>query len=135
MSYTSTRSVPFEIPDINHGLKRAKGLFKLEKDGIELEYQLQDSFIGVIKSEIKNFHLPYGELKNIRFEKGWFRTKIILEATSIRTFENLPGADHAVCTLRVKRKNWKEARDVVSKAMMQLSEYKLDQLGNDDQGD
>jgi hypothetical protein len=130
MSYRNSQSVPFESADFNHGLKRAKGLLKLTKKGIELEYQEQDSFLGIIKSEVKTTQVLYKDLESIRFEKGWFRAKIILKTSSLHLLQQLPGGEQGSCTLKVKRKHRKEAQNTVSQARVALSEYKLEQLDN-----
>lgn len=131
MNYSSNRSVPFEISDINHGLQVAKGLFRLDKDGIELEFEIQDGIIGIIKSGVRTVHLNYADLESITYKKGWFSAKIVLEGTSMRVFEDLPGSEQGTCKLKVKRKNRPEAEKIISTARMHLSEYKLDQLDKD----
>lgn len=72
--------------------------------------------------------IPFSDLVDIRLKKGWFSSRIILEATSMKVFEKLPGANPAESELKVKRKNKQEAERLVSQARMQLSEYKLDQF-------
>ncbi len=131
MNYSSNRSVPFEISDINHGLQVVKGLFRLGKDGIELEFQIQDGIIGIIKSGVRTVHLNYADLESITYKKGWFGAKIVLEATSMKVFEDLPGSEQGTCKLKVKRNDREEAEKIISTARMHLSEYKLDQLDND----
>lgn len=132
MNYSNSQSIPFESVDYSHGLKRAKGLLKLGEGGIELEYQEQDSFIGIIKSDLRTIHLPYEELEAIEFEKGWFSAKILLKTSSMALLEKLPGNEEGICTLKVKRKHRDEAQNTISKARIALSEHKLDQLGNGD---
>lgn len=128
MDYTNSRAVPFEISDINHGLQVAKGLLKADKDGIELEFEIRDAILGIINSGVKTVRISYGDLESIRFEKGWFRAKIILEATSMRVFEEIPGTEQGTCTLKVKRGDREEAQTVISKARVALSEHKLNEL-------
>lgn len=134
MDYSTSRSVPFEIPNVNHGFQVAKGLLKLRSDGIELEFETKDAILGLISSGVKTLQLSYSDLESIRFDKGWFSAKIILEAVSMRVFEDLPGTGQATCTLKVKRKHKEEAQKIISTARMQLSEHKLDQMekGNSD---
>ena len=132
MDYSNSQSIPFESVDYNHGLKRAKGLFKLGQGGIELEYQEQDSFIGIIKSDLRTIHLPYEELEAIEFKKGWFSAKVMLKTSSMALLEELPGNEQGICTLKVKRRHWNEAQNTISKARIALSEHKLDQLENGD---
>ena len=131
MDFANNKSVPFEISDINHGLQKAKGLLKLIKGGIELEFEVQDSFFGMINSGVQAAQFSYKDLESIQFEKGWLSAKIILEANSIQVFADLPGSEQGRCTLKVKRKHKKEAQDLISKARLEFSEFKLDQLDED----
>src|SRR5699024_7218400 len=129
MAYTTDRSVPFEITDINHGFQEAKGLMKLNKNGVELEFEVQDSFVGFFKSGIKNMQISYADLESIRFKKGWFSSKIILNGISMKVFDDVPGTEHATCTLKIKRAHRKDAENLISKARLYLSEYRLNRLG------
>lgn len=128
MDYSSSRSVPFEIPNVNHGFQVAKGLMKLRENGIELEFEVQDAFLGITSSGLKTVALPYDKLQSIRYEKGWFSARVILEATSMRVFDKVPGTEQANCTLKIKRKHREEAEHLVSKARLQFSEYKLNKM-------
>lgn len=128
INYSSSQSVAFTIPNVNHGLQVAKGLLKLGENGIQLEYEVTDAFLGIVDSGVQTTHLNYGDLKSIQFKKGWFRARIILEASSMRIFEELPGTEQATCTLKIKRKDREEAEKIISRARMLHSEYKLDQM-------
>lgn len=128
MNFSTGKTLPFSIPEINHGFQEASGLMKLTEKGIELEFEVKDAILGVLKSGIKNVVIPYSELESIEYKKGWFSSKIILNATSMRVFEDIPGTDVATCTIKVKRKHRSEAQSLASHARVQLSEYKLDQL-------
>lgn len=128
MDYTTSQSVPFKIPDINHGFQVAEGLLKLTENGIELEFEIKDAILGVINSGVKTVTLDYEELKDIRFKKGWFSAKVFLEGNSMRVFEKLPRSEQAVCVLKIKRKDREDARNIVSRAKVYLSEQKLSRL-------
>jgi hypothetical protein len=52
----------------------------------------------------------------------------MLEETSLRAFEEVPGTEQATCILKVARKHREEAQNVISKARADLSEYKLNEL-------
>lgn len=130
---TGTRSVPFEITGVSHGLKEVEGLIKLNEQGFELEYRLQDSFVGIFKSDMKATVVPYGNLEEITFEKGWFSSKVILEGTSMDAFSGLPGTDPGSRTLKIKRKHRDEAEKLVSHARMRLSEYRLNEMKGEDE--
>jgi hypothetical protein len=128
MNFTSDRSVPFEITDINHGFQEAKGILKLARDGIAMEFEVQDSLVGIFKSGVKNLEISYADLESVEYKKGWFRAKIVLKGVSMRVFEDVPGTEHATCTLKVKREYREAAQNLVSKARLYLSEYRLSQL-------
>lgn len=131
MNFSSSKTIPFEIPEVNHGFQKAEGLMKLAKDGIELEFEVKDAILGVLKSGIKHITIPYSGLESIEYKKGWFSSKIVLNGTSMSVFEEVPGSDVATCVLKVKRKHRHEAQSLISQARLQLSEYKLDQLEGD----
>jgi hypothetical protein len=126
------QSVPFEIPDINHGLKKAEGLIKLWEEGIELEFEVEDAFLGMSKSEVKTVRLSYGDLEAIQLEKGWFKTQIVLKGNSMKVFDEVPATEAGTCTLKIERKNREEAQELISRARMHHSEYKLNQMGGDE---
>lgn len=128
MDFNSAKTVPFVIPEINHGFQQAEGLLKLGKEQLEMEFEVKDAILGIIKSGVKDTAIPFSDLKSIDFKKGWFSAKIILEGTSMKVFNDLPGTELATCTLKVKRKHREEAEKLISQARLQLSEYKLDQF-------
>jgi hypothetical protein len=122
------RTVPFEITGVSHGLKEVEGLIKLTDQGFKLEYQVKDSFVGMMKSDQKVTVIPYGNLEEITFKKGWFSSKIILEGTSMDAFNDLPGSEPGSRTLKIKGKHKEEAEQLISRAQMEFSEYKLNQM-------
>ena len=93
MNYTSTPSVPVEISNIYHGLQVAKGLLKVKGDGLHLEFEIEDSFLGLIKSGVRSEFISYQDLEEIRFKKGWWNSEIILDGTSMKVFEEIPGSE------------------------------------------
>lgn len=126
------RSVPFFISDINHGFQEAKGLLKASDKGIDLEFEVSDSILGMFKSGVKTIQIPYADLESIEFKKGWIGAKIILKTYSMKTLEDIPGAEQAECTFKIKRKDREEAQKLTSRARLQLSEYKLRKLEESD---
>ena len=133
MDYSNNKTVPFIIPEINNGFQQAEGLLKLSKEQLEMEFEVKDAILGLIKSGVRDAVIHFSDLKSIEFKKGWFSTKIILEGTSMKTFKDLPGSELATCTLKVKRKHRDDAESLISQARLQLSEYKLDQFDKDAQ--
>jgi len=123
-------SVPFVIDGINHGFQEAKGLIKLNEEGLEFEFEVEDTLIGAFKSGIKTVCIPYQNLETVEFKKGLISSKIVIEGTSMQALNDLPGAEVASCKLKVKRKDKQEAARLVSKARVGLSEFRLDQMEN-----
>ncbi|PAU93017.1 hypothetical protein CK503_13925 [Aliifodinibius salipaludis] len=131
MNYSSIPSVPVEIPNINHGLQVAKGLLKVKEDGLHLEFEVKDSIVGLITSGVKSVVVTYVDLENIRFEKGWWNAKIIVEGKSMKVFEALPGSEQGRLKLKVKRSDRDDAQNAVSSARVHLSEQKLKELDDE----
>ncbi|HYW34050.1 MAG TPA: hypothetical protein VE868_01470 [Balneolaceae bacterium] len=132
MSFNTGGAVPFEISEVDHGLKKAEGLLKLWEQGLEFEFEVTDAFVGMYKSGVKTVRISYGDLESIQFDKGWFGAKIVLEGDSMKVFEEIPGTEVGTCTLKIKRKDRKDAQDLISKARMHHSEYKLNQMDEDE---
>ena len=128
MDYNSSGTVPFIIPEINHGFQQAEGLMKLGKERLEFEFEVKDSILGVVKSGLKEVVIPFSDLKSITYKKGWIGAKVILEGNSMKVFSELPGTELATCTLKIKRKHRDDAQRLISQARMQFSEYKLEQF-------
>ena len=128
MNYSSNPTVPVDIPNINHGFQIAKGLLKVKEDGLHFEFEVKDSFVGLITSGVRSSVISYADLEDLRFEKGWWNGKIILEGTSMKAFEELPGSEQGRLKLKVKHSNRDDAQSAVSSARVRLSEYKLKEL-------
>lgn len=131
MNYSSSPSVPVEIPNINHGLQVAKGLLKVKEDGLHLEFEVKDSIVGLITSGVQSAIISYSDLEDLRFEKGWWSAKIIMEGKSMKVFEALPGSEQGRLEMKIKRSDRDDAQNAVSAARVHLSEQKLKEL--DDQ--
>jgi hypothetical protein len=131
MNYSSTPSVPVEISNINHGFQEAKGLMKVKEDGLYLEFEVKDSFVGLITSGVRSAVISYADLEDVRFEKGWWFGKIILEGMSMKVFEDLPGSEQGRVRFKVKRSDRDDAKNAVSSARVHLSEQKLKELDDE----
>lgn len=118
-------SVPFTIDKLNHGLQEAKGLLKVSETGLDFEFEVKDTIIGVVKSGLTKVQIPFKDIESITFNKGFIKSKIKIEGTSMSSLSDLPGVDVATCTLKIKRKDSNEAANLISKARLGLSEFKL----------
>lgn len=120
--------IPFEIPNVNHGMVRVKGLLHIKKEKLVLEFDKKDGFVGIIKSGVQEAEIPYGELESISYNKKFFRGEIILDGKSMKTFKDVPGAEQGTCRLKISRKHRKDAEQAVRSARVVLSEFKLKEM-------
>ena len=127
----TSRSVPFEIPDVNHVFVEVKGLLSFKNDKLILEFDQKDSFAGILKSGVKAVEVPFSEVDSLRIYRKWFRTTVEILGKSMKIFEEIPGSNQGRVLLKIKRKDRELAENVISSARVRLSEYKLDELDTD----
>lgn len=120
-----TKAVQFEIPTVSQGFRKAKGLLKLVRGDLQFEFQVSDAFFEIISSDVEEVSIALSDLQSVEYRKGWFGAKIVLEARSLRVFEDIPGTDQAECILKIKRKDKPDAERLVSKIRLVMSEMKL----------
>lgn len=119
------KAVQFEIPTVSQGFRIAKGLVKLAGEELQFEFQVTDAFLEILNSDVEEVTLPLRELQSVEFKKGWFSSKIVLEARSLRAFDDIPGTEQAECVLKIKRKDRDDAARLVSKIRLVMSEMRL----------
>lgn len=123
------KPIPFHL-EVNQGFAEAKGLIHIRKDKITLEFEVKDVFGGFIKSDLKEIDIPFDEIESLRYKKGFWGAKVLIEGNSMRTFEEVPGSEQGQCELKIKRRDRTVAEQTISSARVALSEYKLDRLGD-----
>lgn len=128
------QSVPFEIPNVNHGFVVVKGLFHATREGIVLEFDERDGFTQLFKSDLKEIKLSYSDLDALELKKKLFRTRIQIRGNSMKALREVPGADQGKVELKIKRKDRKLAEKVISDARLRLSEQKLTDLDEESAG-
>ena len=125
------RPLPFEIPNVNHGIVVVKGLFHLKNETIVLEFDKRDGFVGIMKSDLEEVVIPFQEIASITFIKKLFTTRIEIVGSSMKSLHNIPGAEQGRISLKLKRKDRKLAEKLMSHARLKLSEFKLKELDDD----
>jgi hypothetical protein len=124
----NTRRIPFKITYLDHGYSEARGLLHVKQDGLTMEFENDNHGMMHIKSGLKDVDLGYDQIESIEYKKKWIGAEIIIQGASIRVFDQVPGAEQGRCTLKIKRKDRKEAERAVSQARAELSEFKLREL-------
>ena len=122
------KPIPFHL-EVNQGFAEAQGLIHIKKTSLVLEFEVKDAFGGFIKSDLKEIEIPFDEIESLSYKKGFWGAKILIEGNSMRTFEDVPGAEQGRCELKIKRKDRGQAQQSISSARVALSEYKLNELG------
>ena len=98
-------TLPFSFSDVYGGFAEAHGLARLEESELVLEFEVKDAVLGVIKSGLKDVRIPLSDIASVRIKKGWFSSKVVVCTTSLAALADVPTADQAQVTLRVKRAN------------------------------
>jgi len=118
-------SLPFTIPNVYEGLAAAHGVAKWTNAGLVLEFQVKDSFIGMVKSGVNEVPIPFNELVSIELKEGWFRKRLFIRARSLTTLTNVPGHESGHIVLKIARKDLRIAREMVSILRLTLTEREL----------
>lgn len=93
-----------------------------------LEFETQDSIVGVVKSGLREVSIPFSNIEEISYKSGFLGGKVEIIGKSMKVMEDIPGAKHGTATLHIRRKDRKRAGQVLSRARLELSEYRLKEL-------
>jgi hypothetical protein len=118
-------SLPFTIPGVYEGLASAHGVAHPTREGLTLEFQVKDGFVGMVKSRIKEVAIPLQEIVSIELKDGWFRKRLFIRARSLATLTRIPGHESGQIVLKIARKDLPMARELVSVLRLSLSEKEL----------
>jgi hypothetical protein len=86
-------SVPFKIPNALNGFAESEGIISLEGEIIRIEYQTQDSFFGLLRSDVNRIELNVAEIEEIGFHRGFLSSKMTIRSAdfSTKALAELPG--------------------------------------------
>src|SRR5262245_36087847 len=120
--------VPFSFPDVYQGFAEGGGIATATTAGLTLEFQVKDSLVGMIKSDIHKVAIPINELHSIALKQGWFGTRLSIRVKNMTILARVPGSNTGEVELRVARRDKATAQTLVSILMLSLSEKKLADL-------
>ena len=103
------------------------GVLRLEEAILVLEYETK-STDGSGKSAVQTHSIALNDVADVLFRKNWIKPKVEIVTHSLKAIEGLEWAKKASLVLNVNRKHSNEARDLVSKVRIDLSEKKLRDL-------
>ena len=127
------------------GIYQIRGLLTYNQQQLGLEYKL-NSNLGMpvvvttesmaaastsVPSEIKKHAFDLESLRDLVIKTNLFSCKIIVIANSLRTFENVHGAQDEKLVLQVSRSERKNASSLVSVVQADLSELKLGRMSGE----
>ena len=118
--------VPFSS-EAYEGLADVKGLVRFENDILYLEFQTQDAFLGVVKSQMKQIQIPVRDVVLVDLE-GRFRHHLILQVRRLDLVADLPKSEGGHIKLRINRRHRPAAGDLISEIKLRLSELRYNQV-------
>jgi hypothetical protein len=97
--------VPFVLDDIYGGLAETRGLISNEGDRLRLQFQTQDSIVGVVKSNLAQIDIPMADVASVRFNSSWFGLSncLHIQITRLDLLQSLPGSTQGRLHLKVAR--------------------------------
>jgi hypothetical protein len=113
---TSMNVVPFELGSLYGNLANAHGLMRIEDNQLCLEFQVQDSLVGLLKSGVKQARIPRGELASVTLQRSWFGlcTRLVIQVTRMETVQDIPGMSQGRLVLSIARKDREAAARLVT---------------------
>lgn len=123
------KKLQFETDNATHGLTHARGFAWSTREGLMFEYQVSDSIIEVIKSELKELFVPYQQIQEIVHKNSWFTGgTIYVQLNSLKNLADIPFLEETELCLELKRKHKNAGKEFAVNAQLELSKHRLDQL-------
>jgi len=121
-----SEQVAFTIPNTDSfGLKKGEGLLTYNGEVLSMEIQEKDALLGVYKSDIQVYEIPPGAINSISFKKKFFSGKLVIQANSMKEFEQIPGMEQGRLTLKIAGNDTEKAKRLQSLVNLSLSEQRL----------
>ncbi len=82
----------------------------MEGNTFRFEFQIKDSLAGLLKTDVKEVRIPGKEIDSVQLMRKWWGTskqgvKLVLQATGLATFKDIPGASQRQLILSVARRD------------------------------
>lgn len=116
--------------DYEEEVKTVKGVLSIDGEELLFEYKLYDE-IGTVISTLNKFSLNVDYLKKVMFKRGFFQSKMIIEAEKFVFLDPIPGSEQGKITLWINRSDRGYAQTFATKLNIALSERKLKELDDE----
>lgn len=98
------------------GLGSVRGLIRCEAGALILEYRVRDSVVGFIRSNPREVRLPLDQICSIHLEEGFFGTSLVIQTSTLRTWQDFPGSDQGRVRLGLSKVDRPAARALIAAA-------------------
>lgn len=105
-------SIPFSL-NAYEGFASVQGLISSDGSSLVLEFELKDAVVGVLKSKVKRIEIPIAEVVSVVLNKGWFRTRLTIQASTLTAIEEIPESSQGRVTLSIARSDRDAAEKLV----------------------
>ncbi|RUL88244.1 hypothetical protein [Tautonia sociabilis] len=117
---------PFACTDWS-SFHEIKGLLRLEDEDLVLEYRIVQ-WGCLPKARVREARLPREVITAMTLRKGWFRDVLAIQTSSLRSWEEFPGAVDGRARLIVGKEDRETARELVAllspeKAVSPIDEF------------
>ncbi|HRP01052.1 MAG TPA: hypothetical protein PLE30_00220 [Candidatus Kapabacteria bacterium] len=118
-------NIPFYNDNIYGGFAETKGLIYFENNFLIFEFETKDALLQVVSSGVKIIKIPLDGIRSVEFKKGFFSSKLIITAKSLKYFANVPGNESNVLTYKIKKQHNDLVRLAVSHLQLLIAENTL----------
>ena len=110
----ASASVPFYCMGFK-GWSVVHGTLRAQDDGMHVEYQSRDNFIGQIRSKLRAATIPWDRVVRVDFRPGFMHGVFQINGDSFSLLENLPGSENGCLMLNIKHENLELAEQVIQR--------------------
>jgi hypothetical protein len=99
--------VPFKLGSLYGDLASGHGLLRIEDNQLCLEFQVQDSLLGLLKSSVKQVRIPRADLASVKLQRSWFGlcTSLVIQVARMESVQDVPGMSQGRVVLSIARKD------------------------------
>lgn len=117
------KSVPFTMRNLYAGFAQCEGLLRADKSHLCLEFEVKDTVIRAIKSDVKLVQISWSDVASLTHEKSWWGilgadSKIVIQANRLDILREVPSASQGRVELRIARKDLDTADELVAHAQI-----------------
>lgn len=121
-------AVPIKISGLYADLAEVQGMLSLRDQELILEFQTQDTVLGILKSSVREKRIPLKELQSAQFKRKFTRGKLMLRALKMTTLADIPGSAQGEVTFVIDRKDRERAEQLACDIELALAELQLKAL-------